>query len=327
VLELEAEAAQISKALLAYLKIPVRVQHGDGTHYTGYGSFDSICVALEAGNTREAKEGIFRQIAAQAGADTNILVRGSADTNFLNVDEFVHEHFEVVKKIPVFSGLSTTYVLHCKIHPTGGQKKPVAEGAFDYPAALPSEAISSYARKLARAFINPESGYHSARRSHYGKSREEWDRAYQRSDAYPYPKTVWDINCGHCEEFAEALKEAFPGGEVLDLAELYINDTRYLPAGFDTWDDEAKVDWIAREDLPAHAVYFYHGKYYDAQNPDGVSDWARLDLMRYGGGLVTRNEYLLGKRLEALINGASARSVVHEAAARRYSSSHGSTRY
>lgn len=96
VLELEAEAVHISKALLTHLKIPVRVLHGDGVHFNGYGGFESICVALEAGNTREVKEGIFRQIAKQAGPDTNILVRGSANADFLNVDEFVHEHFQVV---------------------------------------------------------------------------------------------------------------------------------------------------------------------------------------------------------------------------------------
>jgi hypothetical protein len=189
----------------------------------------------------------------------------------------------------------------------------VAEGAFDYPAATPDETITSYARRLASEFIDPDSGHHVACRNHYGKSREEWDRQYQKSNAYPYPKTVWDINNGHCENFAEALEAAFPGGEVLDLGDLYINDTRYLPPGFDTWDDKAKTDWIYSEDLPSHMVYRYQGKYYDAQNPEGVTDWARLDVMRYGAGQVTRSEYLRGKRLEALealLNGTSARRII-----------------
>ena len=135
---------------------------------------------------------------------------------------------------------------------------------------------------------------------------------YQKSNTFPYPRTVWDINNGHCENFAEALRAAFPGGDVVDLGDLYINDKRFLPRDFDAWDAEAKTEWIYAQDLPAHVVYHYQGKYYDAQNPDGVADWARLDVMRYGNGQVTRSEYLRGKRLEALINGSPARQVIQE---------------
>lgn len=131
VVELLPEAVAISRRLIQYLRIGgVSVVQGDGTHFNGYGSYGTIYIALEAGNTREAKEGIFMQIAKQANPNATILVRGSSTENFLNVDEFVHDHFEVVRKVPVFSGLSVTYVLHCRV------KKPVAAPAPAEPTAL-----------------------------------------------------------------------------------------------------------------------------------------------------------------------------------------------
>lgn len=51
------------------------------------------------------------------------------------------------------------------------------------------------------------------------------------------------------------------------------------------------------KDLPSHYAYLYNGRYYDAQHPNGVKDWTELDVMRYGGGQVTRQEYLKGKKL------------------------------
>lgn len=126
VIELMSEAVTISRQLVAKLGVPLRIVQGDGSAFNQYGSFDTICVALEAGTTRETKEEIFKKIASQAKPDTNILVRGSENANFLNVDEFVHDHFQVVKKVPVFSGLSTTYVLHCKIHPPSEREEKIS---------------------------------------------------------------------------------------------------------------------------------------------------------------------------------------------------------
>lgn len=174
----------------------------------------------------------------------------------------------------------------------------ILEGAFDYPKVEHGESIVEYVKKLTNEFINPDSIYNSNKRNHYGKTKEEWDRGYQKSsNAFPYPKTIWDVNCGHCEEFAEALQMAFPNGEIVDLGELYINDKRFLPKDFNNWKEEDRLNWIDEQDLPSHYAYLYNGRYYDAQHPNGVTDWTALDVMRYGGGQVTRQEYLKGKNL------------------------------
>lgn len=91
--------------------------------------------------------------------------------------------------------------------------------------------------------------------------------------------TVWDINNGLCEEFAYALEAAFPGGEVVDLEEVAFEE-----------------DHLAPYDYPGHFAYRYRGRYYDAQNPDGVDHWRDLDIIRCGN-VVTRGEYLRGKGL------------------------------
>lgn len=151
--------------------------------------------------------------------------------------------------------------------------------------------IAAYARQLAAEFIDPNSRIHAHRK---GSPTHQY---YASNDpAYPYPRTVYDINCGHCENFAEYMRQQFPEGDVVDLAELYINDPRFLPKGFNQWTPDQQQDWIDGADLPAHYVFLCGGRYYDAQNPDGVDDWAQLDVMRYYG-VVTRSEYLRGKGL------------------------------
>lgn len=57
----------------------------------------------------------------------------------------------------------------------------ILEGAFDYPKAEHGESIGEYIKKLTSEFINPDSTYHTNKRSHYGKSKEEWNREYQKS--------------------------------------------------------------------------------------------------------------------------------------------------
>jgi len=108
---------------------------------------------------------------------------------------------------------------------------------------------------------------------------------------------VYDINCGLCEEFAKECLAVYPNGEIVDLGELYINDPFYQPENFQSLSEDERLKWIYDQDLPCHYAFLYEGKYYDAQNYNGVEDWKELDLMKYGQGQMTRNEYISYKQL------------------------------
>ena len=69
-------------------------------------------------------------------------------------------------------------------------------------------------------------------------------------NAHPY-----DINNGQCEEFAAAVKDRLPEAEAIwadDLREKSMFD------GIDTWLDD-------------HCFIRFQGRYYDAEEPEGVS--------------------------------------------------------
>ncbi len=121
-LEYNSEAVQISKKLLEILGIDFNIILGDAITFKGYARYQTIMVSLEAGTNENLKRAIFDNIKSQITPHTNVIIRGSNtaanETSFPNVEKYVHSYFEVVKKIPVFGNLSTTYVLHCKMCPT-----------------------------------------------------------------------------------------------------------------------------------------------------------------------------------------------------------------
>ncbi len=68
-------------------------------------------------------------------------------------------------------------------------------------------------------------------------------------DELRHDPTVWDINNGCCEEWAELAADRIPGA-------------------FTVWIDP-DVD---------HCVLCYDGKFYDADCPDGVDRWGQLPM-------------------------------------------------
>lgn len=159
---------------------------------------------------------------------------------------------------------------------------------------------------LVQQYTDPESELNKLQRGgRTGKARKEWEAQWVRRLVFPYPQTAYDINCGHCESFAHDLAELCPGGEVLWLDVLYINDPRLVPPHVKA---PARLRaWIDSQDLPSHAVYRLDGRYYDAMNPSGVSDWLQLDAMRYvHKGLVTRLEWLIGRNAAGKVSAEKA---------------------
>jgi hypothetical protein len=121
-MEYNQEAVQISQQLMEVLGVHINVILSDATTFRGYGSYQTIIISLEAGPNEGLKRAIFDNIKGQIKPSTSILIRGSnmgqGDEAFPNVEGYVQDYFEVVKKIPVFSNLSTTYLLHCRFCPT-----------------------------------------------------------------------------------------------------------------------------------------------------------------------------------------------------------------
>lgn len=110
--------------------------------------------------------------------------------------------------------------------------------------------------------------------------------------------SIYDINNGLCQEFAEDLENKFINGYPLDSEQFFNYDY-----------DEAVKNWGVNEviktysdggwsekmlkmygtppikdikiinDLPAHTWFYYEGKHYDAENPEGVNSPWKLTIM------------------------------------------------
>ena len=91
--------------------------------------------------------------------------------------------------------------------------------------------------------------------------------------------SAWDINCGWCEEWAEEAGRRL-GGEVVDLSALKTSKFK-LPRG-------------VFEDV-AHVVLLLDGRFYDAQDIEGVDDPRQLQLVRG----VTREAFLASLKATA----------------------------
>lgn len=82
-------------------------------------------------------------------------------------------------------------------------------------------------------------------------------------------KHPWDINCGDCEDFSDKLMEV--------ITRLFGKEPDY---------EEPESHWVsnidtepgAEDDPIAHAVTFYRGWWFDAEEPYGVEDWRHLPL-------------------------------------------------
>ena len=103
-----------------------------------------------------------------------------------------------------------------------------------------------------------------------------WTGAYKARVKHHDRPTAWDINDGFCEEWAEAAVRRIGGdAEVVDLASL-----RYEKFGL--------PDGIF-EDV-AHTVLLLDGRFYDAQDIEGVDDPRQLQLVRG----VSRQQFVRG---------------------------------
>ena len=107
--------------------------------------------------------------------------------------------------------------------------------------------------------------------------RTGWWREAERTRRHDRP-TAWDINNGMCEEWAETAVRRIGGdAEAADLAAL-----RYEKFGL--------PDGIF-EDV-SHIVLILDGRFYDAQDIEGVSDPRQLQLIRR----VSRQQFVRGSR-------------------------------
>lgn len=97
----------------------------------------------------------------------------------------------------------------------------------------------------------------------------------------PWP-TVYDINCGSCETWADAVTGLIPGAEAL-------------------WDDQLPGFNLTSYDAGDHCVLVYEGRYYDAECHLGVDYWEDLPFWRNKGK--TRTEILQERGELPLTNG------------------------
>lgn len=123
IMDYNAAAVRTGQMVLQKLQVPLRVFAADATTFQGYKNYQSIVVSLEAGNTMELKQRIFDNLKSQIDHNTVVLIRGSNandavdGTSYTNVEGYVQNYFNVVRRVPVFSNLSTSYLLHCNLCP------------------------------------------------------------------------------------------------------------------------------------------------------------------------------------------------------------------
>lgn len=77
------------------------------------------------------------------------------------------------------------------------------------------------------------------------------------------PTCPYDINCGLCEEWGERVAELYreaTGNDDIDVV------------------DPGNLSGHPNDDLFGHVFIRFHGRYYDAECPEGVDDWRKLLL-------------------------------------------------
>ncbi len=91
-----------------------------------------------------------------------------------------------------------------------------------------------------------------------------WYRGDRRTQEMP---TVWDINCGACEDWADAAQELV-GGDVFWLEDI---DPDYWRLSEEEAEDFAEM---------SHCVLYREGLWYDSQSIHGVSHPRELPLVQ-----------------------------------------------
>lgn len=80
-------------------------------------------------------------------------------------------------------------------------------------------------------------------------------------------KSAWDINNGLCEDFAESIARKVKGAEVLGTFNFSNIDGEMIYKG-------------KLVNLPIHDWIKYKGKHYDAETPNGVTNFMDLKIFK-----------------------------------------------
>lgn len=84
----------------------------DATSPDVYGGYNTIILTLEAGNSLKNKRDIINNIHSQMNSDSTLIVRSSNTSDYVNTSKVISSGmFNIVDKISVFDGLSTSYIL------------------------------------------------------------------------------------------------------------------------------------------------------------------------------------------------------------------------
>jgi hypothetical protein len=81
------------------------------------------------------------------------------------------------------------------------------------------------------------------------------------------PKNGYDINCGLCEEWGERVRELYREATGRDEVDVL---------------DPGNITGNADDSLEGHVFLRFRGRFYDAECPEGVSDWRKLPLFQKG---------------------------------------------
>lgn len=92
-------------------------------------------------------------------------------------------------------------------------------------------------------------------------AQEEWWKQKAKRNNWQARPTAWDLNCGGCEDFAVAVEKQVPDVELI-------------------WGEEAGYGEALSGGLADHMYICWQGRYYDAQELDGVDDPLQLPLAR-----------------------------------------------
>jgi hypothetical protein len=93
-------------------------------------------------------------------------------------------------------------------------------------------------------------------------------------------RSAYDINNGACEEFTYTIIERL-GGETdrtFALTSDMFGDFGVLPAGFKSDYGNVPLRIKTYVNLPGHVWIYHKGRHYDAEKPEGVSNFLKLPI-------------------------------------------------
>lgn len=112
-LDIDQQAISIGKRILKKFKIDSKLILKSAEDYNNYDKYKTVVIALEVGLSHNDKKKIFKNIQNQQPNST-FIIRSSNTSDFINVEDYIDNYFNIQNKIKIFNGMSTSFICKTK---------------------------------------------------------------------------------------------------------------------------------------------------------------------------------------------------------------------